>query len=407
MAETEFTSTLTQHERIATAQEKRRDRRQRMGEKIASSLVILPEIDTAHEVVRDHLRSRVIGQDTAIDAIVNALDRSEVRSSYDNRPVATFAFLGPTGVGKTELATALAEIRSQFGPNLISINCGMYSHGHEVTTLTGAPPSYVGREQPPILTADRVEQEGTVILFDEIEKGAKELHNLLLHITDTGKLQLNDGTEVSFRDAVIILTSNLGSREMSREAGGGRAGFGTIEGSTSKDAIEAAALKGFSDFFTPEFVGRTERIVFHSLNETQLHQVIDVKLSNLNRDYIDEHGATVQLSDGVRERLVEKALSEKVSGVRPLVTALDKEIAAPFGRYVFHGHIEEGTEVHVYHKDELSEHTATSHKSEYIFTMRRNNKLRKKPVDVPPAPAPIFSANNTSVIDLDKLHVDD
>lgn len=408
MVQPETEPTFSSQEYTPAAETTRQGRRARVAEHALNAYSLLPEIDTSHDTIRHYLEERVVGQGQAIEAIVNALDRTGMRSTHDNRPVATLAFLGPTGVGKTELAKALSEVWSEYGPNLITVNCAMYSNGHEVSTLTGAPPSYIGREQKPVFSADTVEADGTVILFDEIEKGAVQLHNLLLHVTDTGELTLNNGETVSFREAIIIMTSNLGSREMSREANSTRAGFGAAgEETASKQVIEAAAKKGFSDFFTPEFVGRTEMVVFHPLNEAELHQVIDVKLGDLNREYIDGYGVAVKLSPATRAHLVKAALTEKVSGVRPLIKALDKHIATEFGRYIYSGRIPEGTEMYVYHRDELSPHAAPNHKKDFIFASRPDSSIRKKQSEVPPLNEQSFDANSTDVVDLSHLSSSD
>lgn len=405
MTQAEFDPATTRQEQsVDTSPRTRRERRRIFAEKATSAVVLLPEIGTTHEYIKNFLENRVIGQGTAIEAIVSALDRSEVRDRKDNRPIATLAFLGPTGVGKTELAMALSEVLSFDEPNLIHIEAAAYSHGHEVASLTGSPPGYIGGGQEPLLSSERVEQDGTVILIDEIEKGSMQLHNLLLHITDTGELTLGNGTLVSFRNAVIIMTSNLGAREMVRESTGARAGFsmGTRE-VASRQVIESAASKAFAEFFSPEFAGRTELVVFHSLDEEGLHRVLDVKLDALNRNYQDDFGVMVRLSPTVRERLVERSLENGARGARAMVDALDKEIRTPFGRYVMQGYTEEGTEVHVYHRDELADYIAPNHQGKYIFAARPNPSIRKKDTEALSTTQSIFSSGDHVAVDLSKV----
>lgn len=360
-------------------------RRQLLGEQALAGFTLLPEIETSYEAARDHLLSMIIGQEAAVDAIISALDRSGVRSFGDNRPIASFAFLGPTGVGKTETAKVLSEVLSWDDPHLVRIDCSAFSHGHEVASLTGAPPGYTGREQPPILEPRRIEPYGTVVLFDEIEKGSRELTNLLLQIMDNGLIELTNGEMVSFKDAVVVMTSNLGAREMAREAGSSRAGFGVADATPrDKDVIQSAALKGFKDFFSPEFVNRlSDAVVFHPLDEPALHEVLAMKLNNMNRSYVEDYGARIRLSGVAQNHLVAQAFEQQAYGVRPLIRALEKEVISNFGRYTAQDKIQEGTEVYVYHRSELGDAVAESYKSELIFATRRDESLRAKPLVIP------------------------
>lgn len=236
-----------------------------------------PETDR----IRDELRRRVIGQEAAIDALVAAYDRSTTRSAYDLRPIASLAFLGPTGVGKSETAKVLAEFLAEGeAESLIKIDCSNFSHGHEVAALTGPPPGYVGYGQKPLLSAGKV-SEAKVILFDEIEKGAPELFRLMLQIMGDGQLRLNDGTVADFCDTVVIMTSNLGASEMATEISGKKLGFGVPSRRADKATLESVATKSFEDFFKqPEFINRINKmIIFHPLDKQGLVKVLDTKLS--------------------------------------------------------------------------------------------------------------------------------
>lgn len=362
-------------EQLAPLAEQTRRARQEMGVRALSDYIILPELETGFQRERNFLRSRIINQDQAIDAIVDALDRREVRSWYDNRPIASLAFLGPTGVGKTETAKALSEILGGEDGHLVRIDCSNFSHGHEVASLIGSPPGYVGREQEPILSPERIEQSGTaVVLFDEIEKAAPQLHNLLLQIMDNGRLELNNGETVSFKDAVVIVTSNVGAHEMAKEVKGARAGFSARGAETADSSVlETAALRAFKEFFRPELVNRFDNsVVFQPITEEGLYQVLEVKLDRLNREYRIEHESSISLSDKACEYLVQKALNEPAYGVRPLVRALDSDIVSQFGRYVAYGHVngQDTTELYVRHRDELGEQVADTHRQDLIFSLR-------------------------------------
>lgn len=163
------------------------------------------------------LRQQVFGQERAIEAIIRVLNRARFGFTAGNsrRPRATLLFLGPTGVGKTETARCLAHMLRPEGDAFLKIDCSLFSQGHEVSALVGAPPSYVGRDQKPLLNPDIIEQENSVILFDEIEKGQPELWNLLLQIMEDGEiLLLNGGRRISFQKSIVILTTNVGAKEM-------------------------------------------------------------------------------------------------------------------------------------------------------------------------------------------------
>jgi len=386
MLQPERDQTVVQPEHQVVPEELTKTRRQLLGERATAAFTLLPEIETSYDWERQYLHSRIIGQEDAIEAIISALDRSAVRLAEDTRPIANFAFLGPTGVGKTETAKVLSEILAQSDASLVRIDCSNFSHGHEVASLTGSPPGYVGREQQPILSPERIEPYGTVVLFDEIEKGSPQLTNLLLQIMDNGMLELANGETVSFRDAVIVMTSNLGAKKVAREAGGARPGFAVNDDEPrDKAIIESAALKSFKDFFSPEFVNRlNEMVVFHSLDEQALHEVLEVKLNKMNSSYMDDFGAYISLSEMTRTHLVGQALEHKTYGVRPLIRALEKDIASRFGRYTAQDKIREGTEVYVYHKSELQDTAPYTYKNELIFATRPDASACKKIIKQPP-----------------------
>ncbi len=333
------------------------------------------------EIMRVRMRERIIEQDEAIDAIANALDGAKVRLDSDHRPIATLAFLGPTGVGKSQTAKVLAELGSDDATRLVKIDCSNFSSGHEIAKLTGSPPGYVSREQEPFLSKKRVERKGTVVLFDEIEKGSPELFNLMLQIMGDGDLQLNNGEVTSFQDAIIILTSNLGAQEMSKVAGHTAIGFGSAEAVTDKVALAGAATKAFDHFFSPEFRNRLDKVVvFHPLSENGLKKVLDVKLQELNKQYEPQYGVRVSLSDATQHHLVTQALKERHLGARPLVRALHSDILSTFGRYIGNDEIRESSQIRVFHRTELPD-GYLSDERELVFASKNDTTIRRQSIN--------------------------
>lgn len=345
---------------------------------VHEGFMLMEESISPYEEMREVLQSKIIDQPAAIEAIIEALESSEARLPNDTRPIATLAFLGPTGVGKSETAKVLADLISSDEGNLIKIDCSDYSHGHEVAKLTGAPPGYVGRDQIPILSKWSVEREGTVILFDEIEKGCDELYNLMLQITGDGILNLNDGMTSKFKNTVIIITSNLGAKEMDRQLSESSLGFNFGEKSINKANLEKTATSEFVKFFRPEFINRINKMaVFHSLSDEGLSKVLDTKLDTANESYNDNYGVHVTLSDDTKRHIVGIAAQDRHMGARPLIRAYEEHVQTVLGRYKGSGQFTEGTHVKVFHRDELPL-TMSTGDTPLVFTSRYDHTLRKK-----------------------------
>lgn len=316
---------------------------------------LLDSPEVGHKHMESYLNRHIIGQSDAVRALVNAMDKSVVRLSGDNRPRGVFAFLGPTGVGKSQTAVALSEYLSAEKPNLIKIDCSDFPQGHEVSTLTGSPPGYVGHGGGGLLDKRSVEQHGTVVLFDEIEKGARELHDLLLQITGDGQLTMKDKSVTSFRDAIIILTSNLGAEHIVEHLSKRRTGF-TIEDDSEPDVeyIHSRALEAFKKGFRPEFINRLDdMIVFNPLEKADMTDVLNLKLSQTNSEYSLRYGMEIALTDSTRQFLVAKAYEDRSMGARPLIRAFEKDIIVPFSQYLTHNQISQGTRFKVFHRDDL------------------------------------------------------
>lgn len=351
--------------------------------------MILGEVRSPYEDVREQLMARVVDQPAAIDAIIEAIERSGVRLAGDNRPIANLAFLGPTGVGKSETAKTLASLMNGGAGNLIKVDCSSYSHGHEVLALTGSPPSYVGHQQTPQFSPENIEQPGTVVLFDEIEKGSVELYDLMLQIMGDGELRLNNGENVSFRETIVVLTSNLGAKEMADRLTSTPLGFIEKNRPTDKDGLEKVAHKSFTDFFKPEFTNRLSKVVvFHPLGEEALGKVLDVKLAQANDEYEKRYGVRLSLSDATKSHLVSIAAQEPHLGARPLVRALEDNVQTTFGRYNSGGSLPEGTHVRVIHRSELPNESYASNSDPLVFTAKPDASIRKQvqPLAIEAAP---------------------
>ncbi|HET6622523.1 MAG TPA: AAA family ATPase, partial [Candidatus Saccharimonadales bacterium] len=235
-------------------------RKRRMAKSAIEGFTLLEAVESPWAEVRTQLEDRIIGQPAAIDAIIEALEGGDVRMPSDKRPVANFAFLGPTGVGKTETAKSLAEF-IDLSRKFVNIDCSNFSHGHEVANLIGAPAGYVGYDQEPLLSKEKVEGDGTVILFDEIEKGSESLYNLMLQIMENGELQMRNGDITSFRGAIIIMTSNLGAKDMADQLSPTRLGFTSLDQQPDTNHLEEVARKKFSEHFRAEFINRLTAMV--------------------------------------------------------------------------------------------------------------------------------------------------
>lgn len=331
------------------------------------------------ESMRKEMNDQIIEQPEAIDATISALDRWEVRADDDNQPAATLVFLGPTGVGKSQTAKVLADTVGGGKGNLIKINCTEYSSGHEVARLIGSPPGYVGGEIVAKFDKKRVEKAGTVVLFDELEKGATQLHNIMLQILDDGELQLSNGDIVSFRDAIIVVTSNLGAKELSKQMSSMSIGFGNHEPETNKAVLSKTAIKAFTDFFKPEFVNRFDKlVVFHPLSPKAIEAILAVKLNAVNKHYERKYGMKISLTDATVEHLVGIAQKEPQYGARPMVRAFKSNIESTFGRYQASEEMGEGTHIRVFHRSEFPEDYAHLDDRELIFAAKPDETIKRK-----------------------------
>jgi ATP-dependent Clp protease ATP-binding subunit ClpA len=307
--------------------------------------------------IEDGLNEEIIGQPTPIESIVTALYREEFRDP--NRPIVSMMFLGPTGVGKSELAKVLNKLLHDDDNALVAIDCSEISENHKVSALLGAAPEYVGREQAPMLDRKKIERPRSVILFDEIEKGAPALHNLLLQILDNGEVTLlKDGKKVSFRNSIIILTSNIGSSEMMKAASDTPLGFNQKGGSVSKEKVNDAAIKALlGSGLKPELINRIdEKIVFNSLNDEELGQILDRHIRNSNEKYL-EKGIHLSISQELRDAIVTScavgADDRRIFGARPILSKYRKWVEGLTARYIASGGIPNGSRVRIELSDDV------------------------------------------------------
>ena len=296
----------------------------------------------------EELHKRVIGQDEAVDAVAEAVVRSRSGLADPNRPIGSFIFLGPTGVGKTELARALAEYMFDDERAMIRIDMSEYQEKHTVARLLGAPPGYIGFEEGGQLTEAVRRRPYSVILFDEIEKANPDVFNVFLQILDDGRLTDGQGRTVDFRNTIVIMTSNVGSHRILDYKGG----FSGADYAV----MRATVLDELRQHFRPEFLNRVDEIiVFHALSEEQLEEIVEIQLERVRRR-LAERRIELELTPAAKRHLV-KTGYDPVYGARPLKRAIQKEVETPLGRKILAGEVREGQHVRVDYDEKRGELT--------------------------------------------------
>ncbi|HMS08494.1 MAG TPA: ATP-dependent chaperone ClpB, partial [Pyrinomonadaceae bacterium] len=286
--------------------------------------------------MEDNLRHRVIGQDEALSAVANAVRRARAGLQDPNRPVGSFIFLGPTGVGKTETARALAEFLFDDERAMVRLDMSEYMEKHAVARMIGAPPGYVGYEEGGQLTEAVRRRPYSVVLFDEIEKAHPDVFNVLLQILDDGRLTDSKGRVVDFKNTVLIMTSNLGSREIQASA----------ENPLADRDIRANVLQVLRDHFKPEFLNRIDDIVvFHQLGKEEIASIIDIQLAKL-KSMLAERNIAIELDASARDLLITEGY-DPVYGARPLKRAIQSLVQNPLAVKLLNGEIAAGETVKV------------------------------------------------------------
>jgi ATP-dependent Clp protease ATP-binding subunit ClpB len=301
----------------------------------------------------DRLRQRVVGQDEAIEAVSNAVRRARAGIQDPNRPLGSFMFLGPTGVGKTELARALAEFLFDDENAMTRIDMSEYQERHTVSRLIGAPPGYIGYEEGGQLTEAVRRKPYSVILFDEVEKAHPEVFNLLLQLLDDGRLTDSHGRTVDFRNTVVIMTSNIGSthiQEMLEE----RAKKPDAYWVRSNAEIKEKIADDLKTFFRPEFLNRVDEIlIFNTLTKDILKQIVEIQVSRMKK-FIQEKNIDIKLTGHAKDYFADIGF-DPVYGARPLKRALQKEILNPLALKILDKTFKEGDTVLVdFKKDKVT-----------------------------------------------------
>ena len=301
--------------------------------------------------LEDDLRKRVIGQDEAISAVARAIRRSRAGLKDPKRPIGSFLFLGPTGVGKTELAKALAAELFGGEENLIRLDMSEYMEPHTVSRLFGSPPGYVGYDEGGQLTEQVRRRPYSVILLDEVEKAHPEVFNALLQIMDDGRLTDGQGRTVDFKNTVVIMTSNAGSADMKRAV---RIGFLPTRDEDSRDehheVIRSKAMEGLKRMFRPEFINRIDQIVvFHALGRPELYKIVDLLLDQV-RSRLSEQKIELVISDEVRDLLLREGFDEEY-GARPLRRTIQTYVDDTLADALLNGVVAPGQVAHMVLRD--------------------------------------------------------
>jgi ATP-dependent Clp protease ATP-binding subunit ClpB len=285
--------------------------------------------------LEDVLGSRVVGQEEAVRAVADAVRRSRAGLQDPNRPIGSFVFLGPTGVGKTETARALAEFLFDDEDAMVRIDMSEYMEKHSVARMIGAPPGYVGYEEGGQLTERVRRRPYSVVLFDEIEKAHTEVFNIFLQILDEGRLTDSQGRTVDFRNTVIIMTSNLGSQYILEQAG-----------TTEWAAVETVVLAEMRRYFRPEFLNRVDDvIVFRPLSREQLRRIVELQLERV-RALLTERRITLEITESAEDAIAEDGY-DPAFGARPLKRAIQRLVQNPLALRILEGEFEEGDVVRI------------------------------------------------------------
>ncbi|HJZ89613.1 MAG TPA: ATP-dependent chaperone ClpB [Gemmataceae bacterium] len=288
--------------------------------------------------LEDELHKRVIGQDEAVKAVAEAVIRARSGLKDPQRPIGSFIFLGPTGVGKTELARALAEFLFDDEKAMIRIDMSEYQEKHNVSRLLGAPPGYIGYEEGGQLTEAVRRRPYSVILLDEIEKAHHDVFNVLLQVLDDGRLTDGQGRTVNFKNTIVIMTSNVGSQRI--------LGFRGSHIGEVYDRMKETVFEELRRQFRPEFLNRVDEIiVFHALTEADLKKIVEIQLSRL-RERLAERNIKLELTDAAKEHLV-KVGYDPAFGARPLKRVLQREVESNLGRKLLQGEVRDGQTIKV------------------------------------------------------------
>ena len=293
--------------------------------------------------MEEKLEEKVLGQNDAIKEISSSVRRARIGLSLKNRPMGSFIFLGPTGVGKTELAKRLAEFMFGDLEALIRIDMSEFMEKHNVSRLIGAPPGYIGYDEGGLLTEKIRRKPYSVILLDEIEKAHPDVFNILLQVLEEGQLTDHLGHTVSFRDAIIIMTSNVGAREITH---GNNIGFSSKGKDNGFNEMKVSLMNELKRVFNPEFLNRIDEIiVFHQLEEEDLLKIIDIMFEEI-KENIKDHNISIKIDNLAKEFIINNYYDKKY-GARTLRRALQKEIADKMTTEILNGSFKSGDDIEI------------------------------------------------------------
>jgi ATP-dependent Clp protease ATP-binding subunit ClpB len=282
--------------------------------------------------MEDRLHARVIGQDEAISAVANAIRRARAGLQDPNRPLGSFIFLGPTGVGKTETARALAEFLFDDEHAMVRVDMSEYQEKHTVSRMIGAPPGYVGYEEAGQLTEAVRRRPYSVVLFDEIEKAHPEVLNVMLQLLDDGRLTDGKGRTVDFKNAVVIMTSNLGSQYIAEDQG------------VISEGVRRQVTEALRQHFRPEFINRIDDVIFfHALGLEHMKAIIDIQIAGLLKR-LEDRKIHVDLTDAAKDFVVTEGY-DPIYGARPLKRTIQRRVLDPLALRVLEGRFGEGDRV--------------------------------------------------------------
>jgi ATP-dependent Clp protease ATP-binding subunit ClpC len=294
--------------------------------------------------IETELHKRIVSQRPAISALARAVRRSRAGLKNPNKPVGSFLFLGPTGVGKTEVARTLAEFLFGSERSLIRFDMSEFMEKHAAAKFIGSPPGYVGHEEGGQLTEKLRRSPYSVVLFDEIEKAHPDLFNVLLQVFEDGILTDSQGLTVDCKNAIFIMTSNIGARAIQK-----RGNLGFQAGSdVSRDKLEEQVMSQVRSTFAPEFINRLDEvIIFDELTETDLAQIVDLQVARLNK-IVENRGLVVTLTEAARTWLIEKTCADRSYGARPLKRALQKYVEDELSEALIQGNVTDASTIEVY-----------------------------------------------------------
>ena len=358
--------------------------------------------------IEDGLKHAIIGQDEAVESLMIALNREKLRNP--NRPISTLFFLGPTGVGKSEMAKELARLLHPEGGGFLKINCETYRYGHNIAALIGSPPGYVGREQKALFDSPELKKPRCVVLFDEIEKGGQELRDLQLQIIEDGELTMpGNGRTQSFKECIIIMTSNLGAAEIATLLGADKLGFSNGQPKqVSSKQIENEATRALEREFRPEYINRFDRrVIFGALDDHQLGEVLERHVEKSNDFYKKQAGISLTLTPEVRDALVQSCDTRRKYGARPILRKFEQLVEGLLADYVNSGGIPEGSQVVTSFNEDLPEDTPLPERIELRYYQEQSTmkhmtksleKIKKKNRSTAEQPTdPLFSNKNLAL----------